>query len=67
MLLIVGFALACLFSLYFYCKALTNGLGRKRWAFAGFVFGPLVIPAFNMSKRMKCNKLFGLDFLIFKA
>jgi len=59
--------IAVVFSLFFYCQALSSGLGRKRWAFAGLMFGPLIWPMFCMKKRMKVNRLFGFDYLIFRA
>jgi hypothetical protein len=65
LLLIV--VLSVLFSVFFYCQALSNGMGRKRWAFAGLFFGPVVWPMFCMKKRMKINKLFGLDYLVWRA
>ena len=46
---------------------MSSGLGRKRWAFAGLLFGPFVWPMFCMKKRMKVTRLFGFDCLIFKA
>jgi len=52
---------------FFHCQALKSGLGLKRWTFAGLLFGPFVWPMFCMKKRMKINKLFGLDYLIFRA
>ncbi len=52
---------------FFYCQALKSGLGYKRWTLAGMVFGPLIWPMFCMQKRMKINKKFGFDCLIFKA
>jgi len=61
------FVIALIFSVFFYCQALKSGLGRKRWAFAGFMFGPFVWPMFNMKKRMKVYRLFGFDCLIFRA
>jgi len=66
MLLLVAF-MAVFFSVFFYCQALSSGLGRKRWAFAGLMFGPFIWPMFCMKKRMKVNKLFGFNYLIFKA
>ncbi|REL30156.1 hypothetical protein DXX94_05260 [Thalassotalea euphylliae] len=54
-------------SLFFYCQALSNGLGRRRWALGGLVFGPALWPMFCMKKRMKVNKAFGFNYLIFKA
>ena len=66
MLLLLGFmSVSC--SLFFYCQALRSGLGLKRWACAGLVFGPLVWPMFCMEKRMKVNQLFGFNTLILKA
>jgi len=66
-MLLLVIVLAAVFSLFFYCQALSNGLGRKRWAFAGLMFGPLIWPMFCMKKRMKVNRLFGFDYLIFRA
>jgi len=66
MLLLVGLvALIC--SLFFYCQALKSGLGRKRWAFAGLMFGPFIWPMFCMKKRMKVTQLFGFHCLILRA
>ncbi|WP_286271809.1 hypothetical protein [Thalassotalea hakodatensis] len=59
--------LALFSALFFYCQAFTSGLGRRRWAFAGFVFGPFVWPMFCMKKRMKVNSLFGWNALILRA
>lgn len=42
-------------------------MGRKRWAFAGLFFGPLIWPFFNMNKRMKVYRLFGVNYQLFKA
>lgn len=59
--------LSLISGLFFYCQALMSGLGRKRWAFAGFMFGPLIWPMFQMKKRMKIVELFGWSCLIFRA
>lgn len=55
------------FSVFFYCQAMSNGLGAKRWATAGLVFGPLVWPMFCMKKRVKTYQRFGFDCLFFSA
>lgn len=65
MLLVVCFSVLC--GVFFYCQALVTGFGRKRWAMAGIVFGPLVWPMFIMKKRMRLNRLFGFEQLIFNA
>jgi hypothetical protein len=62
-LLVLG--LVC--AVFFYCQAIKSGLGYKRWTLAGIVFGPLIWPMFCMQKRMKINKRFGFNYLIFKA
>lgn len=65
LLLVVLFSVvSCVF---FYCQALSNGLGRKRWAVAGLVFGPIIWPMFCMKKRMKVAEAFGLNYLLFRA
>ncbi|WP_286218791.1 hypothetical protein [Thalassotalea agarivorans] len=56
-----------IFAIGFYCAALANGLGRKRWAFAGMLFGPAVLPLFFMKRRTKGYQQYGWDCLIFKA
>ncbi|NQY35357.1 MAG: hypothetical protein HRT37_10375 [Alteromonadaceae bacterium] len=66
-MLLLASLISIVFSLFFYCQALSSGLGRKRWAFAGFVFGPFVWPMFCMKKRMKVNELFGFGGLILRA
>ncbi len=53
--------------IFFYCQALSSGLGRRRWTVGGLIFGPVLWPMFCMQKRMKLNKAFGLDCLIFRA
>lgn len=58
---------AMLNSLFFYCQAIANGMGRRRWALAGLMFGPFIWPMFSMKKRMKIYKMVGLGELILKA
>ena len=54
-------------AVFFYCQAFKSGLGRKRWAVAGFIFGPFIWPMFSMTKRMMIYKLFGVNDLILNA
>jgi len=61
----VCFSVLC--GVFFYCQALVTGFGRKRWTVAGIVFGPLIWPMFAMKKRMRLNRLFGFEQLIFNA
>lgn len=66
-MLMLTFLFGCVFSLFFYCQALTSGLGVKRWAFAGFVFGPFLWPMFCVKKRMKLYQQVGFNCLILRA
>jgi len=61
------FITATLSSIFFYCQAITSGLGRRRWATAGFIFGPFIWPMFCAKRRMRLNKLFGFGGLLFRA
>jgi len=65
--LIFIFVVSFASSMFFYCQALMSGLGRKRWAMAGLVFGPLLWPMFCMQRRFKVTQRFGWACLIFKA
>jgi len=65
LLLVIFLSVVC--SCFFYCQALSGGLGRKRWAFGGLLFGPVLWPMFCMKKRMKVAKAFGINCLIFRA
>lgn len=66
-MLLLVLLFAVVFSVFFYCMAIASGLGSKRWACAGLLFGPLIWPMFTMKKRMKYYKLFGYNALIWKA
>jgi hypothetical protein len=59
--------LGMVFSVFFYCQAVSSGLGAKRWAMAGLMFGPFIWPMFCMNKRLKTYQRFGFDCLLFSA
>ena len=59
------FALVC--ALFYYCQAMKSGLGKKRWAVAGLIFGPVAWPMFLANKRMKARQFSCVNALIFKA
>jgi hypothetical protein len=67
MLLLLVIFISVLCGMFFYCQALITGFGCKRWTVAGILFGPLIWPMFVMKKRMKLNRLFGLEQLICRA
>lgn len=53
--------------LFFYCHSIMGGVGKKRWTFAGLIFGPLIWPMFNNNKRMKVYRQNGIAGLVLKA
>ncbi|MEH6595033.1 MAG: hypothetical protein V7736_05745 [Colwellia polaris] len=67
MIILLGVVLSVVFSIFFYCQAMSSGLGVKRWATAGLMFGPFVWPMFCMKKRLKTYQRFGFDCLLFSA
>ena len=59
--------ISIVFAVFFYCQAFQSGMGRKRWATAGLLLGPLVWPMFRMEKRMKTFKRFGRGYSMLNA
>jgi uncharacterized protein YqgC (DUF456 family) len=45
-------ALSVLFATYYYVESFKSALPAKRWALAGFVLGPFILPFFTISKRV---------------
>jgi hypothetical protein len=48
-------------------EGMKNGLGKKRWFFAGLVFGPTVWPMLNVKKQMKIRKHYGFNVALLRA
>ncbi|AWL12372.1 hypothetical protein HMF8227_01902 [Saliniradius amylolyticus] len=46
-------------SVYYYVEAVKNGLRAKRWAAAGAVFGPMLLPMFTMQRHVALRKVQG--------
>lgn len=57
MLLFVIVCSSLLFACYFAVEAMKVGLCEKRWFAIGVCFGPLLLPMFNMHKRVKFRQL----------
>lgn len=63
-------SLALLFvvsGVYCYLKAFLNGLAAKRWACAGLILGPVLLPLLMSSIRMARHRQRGLTFTILPA
>ena len=54
-------------SMFFYFQATFSGLSRKRWAFAGFMFGPFAWPMFMMKKRLNIARFASFNSVVFRA
>ncbi|MFC0444442.1 hypothetical protein ACFOD1_03955 [Pseudidiomarina halophila] len=53
-------ALCCLLSaLVLYIQALKNAMAAKRWACAGLLLGPVVVPLFFSQKRLRLMRAMG--------
>ena len=60
MLLLLAIIAVCC-SLFFYVQAFKSGMCQKRWAVAGFIFGPVVLPLFSVQRQMKLRKFTGAN------
>jgi hypothetical protein len=55
------------FSGFYYVQSFKHGLDAKKWAVAGIAFGPIILPLFNMQKRLSLRKARGAYCTIFQA
>ena len=54
-------------SLFFYVEAFQSGMPAKKWAVAGFVFGPFVLPMFTISQHVTMRHARGFQNILIKA
>ncbi|WP_199608833.1 hypothetical protein [Flocculibacter collagenilyticus] len=54
-------------SLYFYVQAFKSGLCQKKWAIAGLVFGPILLPMFSIKKQVHFRKSVGFGAVLLRA
>ncbi len=67
MLVLVGLFVALISGVLLAIEGMKNGLGKKRWFFAGLMFGPTVWPMINVKKQMKLRKQHGFNIALFRA
>lgn len=61
-MIIIGLIIsAALCSLYALIETVRNGMAKKRWVMAGLVFGPMMLPMFQISKKMTLRKSIGFE------
>ncbi|OJF67521.1 hypothetical protein BK026_01185 [Alteromonas sp. V450] len=54
-------------SLYFYVESFKWGMNAKKWAIAGFVLGPILLPMFSISRHIHWRNAVGFNNLYFTA
>lgn len=48
-------------SVYFYVEAFKWGMHAKKWAAGGFLFGPMLLPMFAISRHIHWRKSVGFN------
>lgn len=46
---------------YIFVESVRNGMAKKRWVTAGFMLGPMILPMFQISKKMALRKSIGFN------
>lgn len=59
MLIFVLFAV--LSSVFFYIEAFTWGMNARRWAIAGLVMGPALLPLFSIQRHVQWRRSVGFN------
>ncbi len=59
--------LSVTFSLYFYVEAFKWGMNAKKWAFAGLILGPVLLPMFSISRHIHWRNAVGFNNLYIAA
>ncbi|WP_438863428.1 hypothetical protein [Neptunicella sp.] len=54
-------------SLFYYVQAFKYGLSAKKWALAGLLAGPMLLPIFTAKKRMALRKTIGFNSIFLSA
>ncbi len=65
--MLIAFLVAVVSSLFFYVDAFRSGLAAKKWAIAGFVFGPFILPMFSISQHVALRHARGFHNSYIKA
>ncbi len=58
---------ALLSSLFFYVEAFCWGMNAKRWAMAGLVLGPVLLPLFSIQRHVQWRRAAGFNNLVLQA
>jgi len=65
---VLSLVLVCMiFSAYFYVEAFKWGMNARRWAAAGLLLGPVVLPMFSISRHIHWRNAVGYNNLFIAA
>jgi len=54
-------------AVYIAIEAMKNGMSKKVWFVAGMCFGPIILPMFNVKRKMALLKNTDRDSVLFNA
>lgn len=63
----IGFVVCLVSALFYYVESVRSGLSARRWGLAGLLFGPFLLPLFNVKKRMALRRVRGFDCVYLRA
>ncbi|MFA3790569.1 hypothetical protein AB6T38_05595 [Aliiglaciecola sp. SL4] len=55
------------FSVYYYVQAFKTALPAKKWAVAGLMFGPMILPMFSVSQRVALRQSRGFNNILLQV
>ena len=64
---VVLVVLSVLSAVYFYVEAFKWGMHAKKWALAGFVLGPVLLPMFSIARHVHWRNAVGFNNLYIVA
>ncbi|GAA0853576.1 hypothetical protein [Aliiglaciecola litoralis] len=65
--MLIGLLVCVVCSLYYYVESFKSALPPKKWALAGFIFGPFVLPMFTISQHITLRHAQGFQSTFLRA
>ncbi|WP_412722625.1 hypothetical protein [Alteromonas sp. D210916BOD_24] len=65
--MVVLAVLSVLCAIYFYIEAFKWGMSAKKWALAGFILGPILLPMFSIARHVHWRNAVGFNNLYLAA
>ncbi|MFC6440467.1 hypothetical protein [Bowmanella sp. JS7-9] len=63
----IAILISLISAVYFYVQAFKHALSPKRWALAGLLGGPFLLPLFKMQKHMAWRRVAGFENAFLRA